>query len=278
MSKNMPSLYVIATPIGNLEDITFRAVKILKEVSLIAAEDTRNTRKLLNAYDIKTPATSYHEHNKLTKLDYILSLLENSDIAMVSDAGMPGISDPGYELIREVSKHGIPVIPIPGPSALVSSIAVSGLPADKFLYLGFLPHKRGDRAKILTDRKNEKATLVFYEAPHRIQYSLRDMLDILGNREVAICRELTKIHEEIYRGHLEDAIEHFNSPRGEFTIVVEGQTEIIQSVLTDDIKSDILHLMKSGLKAKDAVNILSNGTGLSKKELYKVWLNLKGGA
>ena len=218
----MPALYVVATPIGNLEDISQRAIRILKEVKLIAAEDTRKTRKLLTAYDIKTPTTSYHEHNKLTKLEYILNRLAQDDVALVSDAGMPGISDPGYELISAISAKNIPIIPIPGPSALLSALVISGLPTDRFLYLGFLPHKSGERKKFLELNANVEATLVFFESPHRVPASLQDILEILGDRRIAVCRELTKIHEEVFRGTLTQAVDHFTEPRGEFTLVVEG--------------------------------------------------------
>ena len=209
----MPALFVVATPIGNLEDISQRAIRVLKEVKLIAAEDTRKTRKLLTAYDIKTPTTSYHEHNKLTKLEYIVNRLEQDDVALVSDAGMPGISDPGYELISALSAKNIPIIPIPGPSALLSALVVSGLPTDRFLYLGFPPHKSGERKKFLKNNFNEKGTLVFFESPHRINETLQDMFEILGNRRIAVCRELTKIHEEVFRGTLEQTLNRFNAPR-----------------------------------------------------------------
>ena len=221
----MPALYVVATPIGNLEDISQRAIRILKEVKLIAAEDTRKTRKLLTAYAIKTPTTSYHEHNKLTKLEYIINRLAQDDVALVSDAGMPGISDPGYELISAISAKNIPIIPIPGPSALLSALVISGLPTDRFLYLGFLPHKSGERKKFLELNAKVEATLVFFESPHRVSASLQDMLQILGDRRIAVCRELTKIHEEVFRGTLTQAIDHFTEPRGEFTLVVEGMLE-----------------------------------------------------
>jgi 16S rRNA (cytidine1402-2'-O)-methyltransferase len=271
----MPSLYVVATPIGNLEDITLRAIRILKEVKLIAAEDTRTTRRLLSAYDIKTPATSYHEHNKLTKLEYILSFLEKEDVALVSDAGMPGISDPGYELISAASKHNFPVVPIPGPSVLVTALAVSGLPTDSFIYLGFLPHKSGERQKFLKSNCDESRTLVIFESPHRIQDSLADMLSVLGDRQVAICRELTKIHEEIYRGTLSSAIKHFTSPRGEFTLVIAGKEKDNKPVLNSQIEERLGILQKSGKTAKEAISEIAGETGLSKKELYQVWIKIK---
>jgi 16S rRNA (cytidine1402-2'-O)-methyltransferase len=271
----MPSLYVVATPIGNLEDITLRAIRILKEVKLIAAEDTRKTRQLLSAYDIKTPTTSYHEHNKLTKLDYILSCLEKEDVALVSDAGMPGISDPGYELISAVVKHNVSVIPIPGPSVSVTALVVSGLPTDSFLYLGFLPHKSGDRRKLLKSAGDESRTLVLFESPHRIPESLKDMLDILGDRKIAVCRELTKMHEEIFRGTLSQAIERFNAPRGEFTLVIAGKEKSDKPVLNSEIEARLSRLQKSGKPAKEAILEISVETGLSKKELYQAWIKIK---
>jgi 16S rRNA (cytidine1402-2'-O)-methyltransferase len=280
----MPALYVVATPIGNLEDMTLRAIRILKEVKLIAAEDTRQTRHLLSAYDIKTPTTSYHEHNKLTKLDYVLKRLENEDIALVSDAGMPGISDPGYELIRAVSQHGIPVVPIPGPSVLVTALAVSGLPTDSFLYLGFLPHKAGERRRLLKSKADESATLVLLESPHRVQGSLSDLLDILGDRKIAVCRELTKVHEEIFRGTISQALQHLSvpagpapapaRPRGEFTLVIAGKAEA-QPELNADIEERLHHLSQAGLPARAAITQIAGETGLSRKELYQVWIKNK---
>jgi 16S rRNA (cytidine1402-2'-O)-methyltransferase len=271
----MPTLYVVATPIGNLEDMTQRAIRILKEVTLIAAEDTRKTRTLLSAYDIKTPTTSYHEHNKLTKLEYVLSVLEKENVALVSDAGMPGISDPGYELISAVIKQNKPVIPIPGPSALISAVVVSGLPTDSFYYLGFLPHKSGDRRKLLRSKAEEKSTLVLFESPHRLYKSLVDILEILGDRQCAVCREMTKIHEEVFRGNVSQAIEHFSNPRGEFTLVIAGKTADTKPELNQDTEKDLVQLRSAGYKAKEALQKLSTKTGLSKKELYKTWIKTK---
>jgi 16S rRNA (cytidine1402-2'-O)-methyltransferase len=268
----MPTLYVVATPIGNLEDITLRAIRTLKEVKLIAAEDTRKTRQLLSAYDIKTPTTSYHEHNKLTKLDYILDRLENDDVALVSDAGMPGISDPGYELISAVNSHHIPIVPIPGPSVLVTALVVSGLPTNSFQFLGFLPHKAGDRRRLLKSVSEGADTLVIFESPHRIPDSFKDMLNILGNRNIAVCRELTKMHEEIFRGTLTEALEHFTAPRGEFTLVIAGKPRENKPELDESIKKRLRRMHKSGVTAKEAVTQISEETGLSRKELYKAWI------
>jgi 16S rRNA (cytidine1402-2'-O)-methyltransferase len=271
----MPTLYVVATPIGNLEDISQRAIRILKEVKLIAAEDTRKTRQLLNAYDIKTPTTSYHEHNKLTKLEYIIGRLAQDDVALVSDAGMPGISDPGYELISALAAKNVPIIPIPGPSALLTALVVSGLPTDRFLYLGFLPHKTSERKKFLKNIETEKATLVLFESPHRISDSLQDILDTLGDRRIAVCRELTKIHEEIYRGNLTQAIKHFFEPRGEFTLVIEGNTLKAPLPEPEDIMRQLKIMQQSGMTAKEATAQLAEKSGLSRKELYQTWLKIK---
>lgn len=217
-------LYVIATPIGNLEDISLRALRLLREVKLIAAEDTRTTRHLLSAYDIKTPLTSYHEHSKRGKLDYLLNHLEREDLALVSEAGMPGLSDPGYDLIVAAIERGVSVVPVPGASAVITALAISGLPTDQFLYIGFLPRRRGQRQRILRSIAEESRTIVAFETPHRLSEALEDIQEILGNRRISVCRELTKIHEEIFRGRVSQAGEYFVEPRGEFTLVVEGKT------------------------------------------------------
>ena len=220
----MSALYVIATPIGNLEDISMRALRLLREVKLIAAEDTRTTRHLLGAHDIKTPLTSYHEHSKRAKLDYLLNYLEGEDLALVSEAGMPGLSDPGYELIVAAIERGVSVVPIPGASAVIAALAVSGLPTDQFICVGFLPRRKGQRQRILGSIMEEPRTIVAFETPHRLGAALGDIEEILGNRRISVCRELTKVHEEIFRGRVSQAREHFVKPRGEFTLVVEGKT------------------------------------------------------
>jgi len=220
----MPVLYVIATPIGNLEDISLRALRLLQEVKLIAAEDTRTTRHLLNAHNIKTPLTSYHEHSKRAKLDYLLNYLDKEDLALVSEAGMPGLSDPGYELIIAAIERGISVVPIPGASAVITALVVSGLPTDQFLYLGFLPRRKGKRQRLLNSIVDEPRTIVAFETPHRLREALSDIEGILGNRRLSVCRELTKVHEEIFRGRVSQAREYFAEPRGEFSLVIEGKT------------------------------------------------------
>jgi 16S rRNA (cytidine1402-2'-O)-methyltransferase len=271
----MPALYVVATPIGNLEDVTLRALRVLKEVKLIAAEDTRKTKRLLDHYGIHTPMTSYYEHNKMTKLGYLLRSLETDDLALVSEAGMPGISDPGYELVVAAARQGVRVVPIPGPSAIVAAVAVSGLPTDQFTYLGFLPRKKSERVRLLEQVAQEPRTLVAFEAPHRLTDTLRDMLEVLGDRRMAIVRELTKLHEEVFRGTTREAIAHFQEPRGEFTVVIEGCRKEAKLVLTAEIENEIRALQSQGTPAKEGVARLSATTGLPRKELYQAWLTLK---
>ncbi len=270
----MPSLYVVATPIGNLEDISLRALRTLREVKLIAAEDTRKTKRLLTTYDIKTPMTSYHEHSKRTKLDYILGYLEEGDVALVSEAGTPGISDPGYELIVAASQRGIPVVPIPGPSVVITALTISGLATERFTYLGFLPRRANGRRRLLGTIVDEPGTIVVLESPHRLLATLNDMLLILGDRRIAACRELTKVHEEVFRERISQAIEHFTEPRGEFTLVIEGKGEKNKPQLTEDIERQLHQMRLSGVTAKEAIAKVAGETSLSRKELYRAWLKL----
>ncbi len=270
----MPTLYVVATPIGNLEDISLRALRTLREVKLIAAEDTRKTKRLLTTYDIKTPMTSYHQHNKWTKLDYILGRLEEAEVALVSEAGTPGISDPGYELILAASQRGIPVVPIPGPSAVITALTISGLATDRFSYLGFLPRRASGRQRLLATIVNEYGTTIFLESPHRLLAALDDLLLILGDRRIAVCRELTKIHEEVFRGSISQALAHFNEPKGEFTLVIEGKTEKTKPQLTEDIERQLHQMRLSGVTAREAIAEVAGATGLARKELYQAWLRL----
>ena len=270
----MPSLYVVATPIGNLEDISLRALRVLREASLIAAEDTRKTKRLLNAYDIKTPLTSYFEHNKLAKLETVLGELEKGDVALVSEAGMPGISDPGYELIAEAGRRGIEVVPVPGANAAVTALAASGLPTDRFTFAGFLPGRAAARRKALEGLAGEPGTLVLYEAPHRVSAALDDILAVLGDRRISVCRELTKLHEEVFRGTVSGARRHFTAPRGEFTLVIEGRGSREKPAVTDDIEEQLQRLQHEGATAREAVAAVAGATGLSRKELYKTWLRL----
>jgi 16S rRNA (cytidine1402-2'-O)-methyltransferase len=252
-----------------------RAIRTLSEVKLIAAEDTRRTRQLLAAYGIKTRLTSYYEHNKGSKLPYLLGRLEGEDIALVSDAGMPGISDPGYDLVCAAIERGVSVIAIPGPSVLPTALAVSGLPANQFTYLGFLPRKKGDRRRILGSVSTEQRTIVVLEAPHRLLSSLRDVEQILGDRKIAVCRELTKVHEEVFRGDVSQAIAYFSQPRGEFTLVIQGYTDKGEELqITDFARKEMRRLHSEGVPAKEAVAELVISTKLPRNFLYKAWLEL----
>ena len=270
----MVALYLVATPIGNLEDISLRALRTLREVGLIAAEDTRRTRQLLNKYDIKTSLVSYHEHNKWAKMGHILDFLAGGDVALVSDAGTPGMSDPGYELIVAANERGIPIVPVPGPSVVITALVISGLPTERFVYLGFLPRKAGGRLKRLESVANEPGTIVALESPHRLQATLKDVLSVLGDRRVAVCRELTKVYEEVFRGVVSQALAYFTQPRGEFTLVIAGREEEGKPQLTEDIERQLRSMRRSGVAAKEAVTRLGKETGLSRRELYRAWLRL----
>ncbi len=270
----MPTLFVVATPIGNLEDISLRALRILREVKLIAAEDTRKTRRMLTNYGINTPLTSYHEHNKKVKLAYLLSFLQEGDLALVSEAGMPGMSDPGYELIVAATEQGIPTVVVPGASAVVTALVASGLPTHQFIYLGFLPRRKGERRRLLASIATEPRTIIVLESPHRLLPALSDVADILGDRRIAVCRELTKIYEEVFRGKVSQAIEHFPEPRGEFTLVIEGKVGGDKPELTEAVAEELRHLRQQGLPAREAIAQVSKATGLPRKELYRAWLKL----
>ncbi len=268
----MPTLYVVATPIGNLEDISLRALRILREVKLIAAEDTRRTKRLLVTYSIKTRMTSYHERNEWAKLDYILRCLEEGDVALVADAGMPGLSDPGYELIVAANQRGIPVVPIPGPSAVTTALAISGLATKRFIYIGFLPRNTSGRRRVLESVASEYGTIVVLESPHRLQEALNDILLVLGDRRAAVCRELTKLYEEVFRGTVSQAIEHFAEPRGEFTLVIEGKREEDRPQLSEAIEAGLQLMRQAGMTAREATTRVAKETGLSRRELYRAWL------
>lgn len=267
----MGTLYLVATPIGNLEDMSPRAVRVLREASLIAAEDTRHTGKLLKHFEIKTPITSYFEHNKLTKLDFILEKLSTGDVALVSDAGTPAVNDPGYELVKAALASNFDVRPVPGPSAPIAALTASGLPTDSFLYLGYLPHKTSDRHKFIGHVVNLSYTLIFLESPYRIVESLEDILSVLGDRQICVAREMTKMFEEYWRGNVSGAVEHFKSQpaRGEFTLVVEGKTKEESGKWTEqDLMQAIEKEIEHGKSAKDISSELSVESGWSKKEIY----------
>jgi len=268
-------LYVVATPIGNLEDITYRAVRILGEVDLIACEDTRQTHKLLEHYGIQKPTVSYHEHNEAERTaDLIARLLGGATIALVSDAGMPLVSDPGYRLVRAAVENGIPVQPIPGPSATLTALAASGLPTDSFRFGGFLPHKPGQRAKLLEALAEEQATLIFYEAPHRILEALEAIETVLGPRPVVVARELTKIHEEFLRGtaaEIRAQLESRDAIKGEMTLLIGKAT----APPPDDrpLQEAVEELVRAGTPKMDAIKQVARRRGLSKREVYDQVVN-----
>jgi len=269
----MGTLYLVATPIGNLEDMSPRAVRILREAGLIAAEDTRHTGKLLKHFEIETPLTSYFEHNKLAKLDFILDKLSTGDVALVSDAGTPAVNDPGYELVRAALASGYDVKPVPGPSAPISALAVSGLPTDSFLYLGYLPHKTSERHKAIVQVADLHYTLIFLESPHRIVESLEDLLSILGDRKICVAREMTKLFEEYWRGTVSGAVEYFKSQpaRGEFTLVVEGRTKEERGAWTEEkLLAAIEKELTSEKSAREISKELAGISGWSKKEIYSL--------
>ena len=264
-------LYVVGTPIGNLEDITFRAVRVLREVDRIACEDTRQTRKLLDHYGISKPTVSYHEHNEQARSDELIRQLEGGkNIAMVSDAGTPLIADPGFRVVREARERGIQVVPIPGPSALVTALSAAGLPTDSFAFLGFLPPRSGQRRKALQDSRSLGMTVIFYETPHRIQDALADMAEALGNAPIVLGRELTKMHEEFLSGtaaELRTALEARSAVKGEFTVIV-GKSDA-QPVQTIGIEQEVAALIGSGVPRMDALKQVARRRGLSKREVYK---------
>lgn len=275
MSKG--TLYIVATPIGNLDDITMRAVRTLKEVDLIAAEDTRHTAGLLNHYGISKPMISYWgEREKVRAEETITRLAEGQNIALVSDAGTPGISDPGCVLIKRAIEEGINIVPVPGPSAVIAALSISGLPTEQFLYAGFLPAKQSQRKKALQELCPEKRTIVFYEAPHRILETLADMAEVFGDRQAAVVKEITKLFEETTRSRLKEICGILTDAKiaGEYVIIVAGRGEE-RSFTMRDALSEARALMKKGLSRKDAVRRIADEYGLSKKELYDLSLKEK---
>jgi 16S rRNA (cytidine1402-2'-O)-methyltransferase len=274
----MGILYLVATPIGNLEDMSPRAVRILRESILIAAEDTRHTGTLLKHFEIKTSLTSYFEHNKLNKLDFILEKLSQGDVALVSDAGTPAINDPGYELVKAALASGFDVRPVPGPSAPIAALAASGLPTDSFLYLGYLPHKSTERRKAVGQVSNLTYTLIFLESPHRIVDSLEDILSTLGDRQICVAREMTKLYEEFWRGPVSGAIQYFKSkdPRGEFTLVIQGKgKEERERWSEENLLKAIQKELKKDKSAKEISAELAESSGWGKKDVYSLINSLK---
>jgi 16S rRNA (cytidine1402-2'-O)-methyltransferase len=270
------TLYLVATPIGNLEDITQRALHVLAAVDVIACEDTRRTRILLDHYGIKAKLTSYHEHNERERARELSAmLLEGSDVALVSDAGTPGISDPGFRLVQEAIASGAQVVPLPGPTALIAALVASGLPTDQFFFGGFLPARSTQRRARLQEVRAIPATLIFYETPHRIQLALLDAREILGEREAVVVRELTKIHEEILRGRLSELAQHFDAAdaaRGEMVLLIDRHqvsAELTEADQRVDVATRVAALEAEGLGARDALKRAARELGLSRSEAYR---------
>lgn len=274
-------LYLCATPIGNLEDITYRVLRILKEADLIAAEDTRNSIKLLNHFEIKTPMTSYHEYNKYEKGRYLVEQMqEGKNIALITDAGTPGISDPGEELVAMCYEAGIPVTSLPGPAACITALTISGLPTSRFAFEAFLPSDKKERAVILEELKRETRTIILYEAPHRLVKTLEELSENLGDRKIALCRELTKKHETVFRGSLLEAVSWYkeNPPKGECVMVLEGRSreemeqEARQQWEDMPLEAHMEHYMSQGIDKKEAMKLVAKDRGISKRDVYQALL------
>lgn len=278
MDVKSSTLYLVGTPIGNLEDVTMRSIEVLRKVSVIAAEDTRHTGKLLHHFQIETPQLSYHDHNRLSRIpDMIARLQSGQSIALVTDAGMPCISDPGYELVKACAEAGFAVVPIPGVTAVITGLAASGLKSDRFTFEGFLPAKEKDRLAQLETLRTESRTMIFYEAPHRLRDCLATMAIVWGEaRELTLARELTKLHEEFWRGTLGGAIEHYSTqdPKGEYTVIVAG-AEVEAIVLSEEtLKQEMLTLLQEGQSRSSISKQLATQTGLPKRQLYQWALEL----
>lgn len=280
----MGTLYLVATPLGNLEDITLRALRILREVRIIAAEDTRHTRKLLNHFAITTPSISYHEHSGQPGIRTVLAALAEGDVALVSDAGTPAISDPGVELVQAALAAGYPVIPIPGPSAVIAALIASGLPTSEFAFLGFLPRRSQERRVLLESVASEPRTLVLYEAPHRLRACLDDLRAVLGDREACLARELTKVHEQWLRGTLSTLRARYDGqdePRGEYTLVVAGATPVVRThaarepeALHTDARERLRALLAEGLSTRDAAARVASELALPRRDAYRLALEV----
>ncbi|MDZ8228248.1 MULTISPECIES: 16S rRNA (cytidine(1402)-2'-O)-methyltransferase [unclassified Nostoc] len=272
------TLYVVGTPIGNLEDITFRAVRILQTVDIIAAEDTRHTGKLLQHFQVKTPQVSYHEHNRTSRIPELLEYLVNDKaIALVSDAGMPGISDPGYELVKACIEAGITVVPIPGASAAITALSASGLPTDRFVFEGFLPAKSQQRQEYLESLQTESRTLIFYESPHRLRDTLQDLALVWGSdRQIVLGRELTKLYEEFWRGTIAEASAYYNQrePQGEYTLVVAGIRDSQPQLTEEELKAELKELISQGISRSQASRQLAKFTSLPRRQLYQLALSI----
>ena len=276
-------VYLVPTPIGNLKDITLRALEVLQSVDEIAAEDTRQSLKLLNHFNIKKPLFSYHQHNEQGKSDDIINkLIAGKNIAIVTDAGTPGISDPGSVVVKKCIENNISFEVLPGATAITTALVYSGLDTTKFIFRGFIPRETKERKKLTEDIKNQKETIIFYESPHRLIESLAYLRDSLGNRDIAVCRELTKLHEDIYRGKIEEAYNWFlqNKPRGEFVLVISGKSESEfkaekeQELSGITIEQHLKNLINEGIDKKEAIKIVAKERELPKKEVYKIAIEL----
>ncbi len=279
MQEQKPGiLYLVGTPIGNLEDMTFRAVRILQAVDLIAAEDTRHTGKLLHHFQITTPQISYHEHNQKARIPELIGKLrQGKALALVTDAGMPGISDPGYELVKACIEANIAVVPIPGVTAAITALSAAGLPTDRFVFEGFLPAKGQARKQRLAELKIESRSIILYESPHRLRQTLSDLATVLGeNGQIVLARELTKLHEEFWRGSIKDAIAHYitREPQGEFTLVLAGTLLETPQMNDDAIKQELQHLLSQGLSRSEASRQLAALTSLSRRHIYQLALEI----
>lgn len=278
MGYNLEMLYLVGTPIGNLEDMTFRGIRILKEVDLIAAEDTRHTGKLLKHFQIQTPQISYHDHNKRERSRELLQRLQSGKtIALVTDAGMPGISDPGYELVKACRENNLPVVPIPGMSAGIAALTASGLPCDRFVFEGFLPSRGKTRRDRLASLQTESRTLILYEAPHRLLSTLEDLAATLGgDRAIVVARELTKLHEEFWQGTIETAIAHYcqHSPKGEFTLILAGASPQSTTLTEAEIASELTQLLRSGMSRSEASRHLARVADIPRRHVYQIALSL----
>jgi 16S rRNA (cytidine1402-2'-O)-methyltransferase len=276
MSNTAGTLFVVSTPIGNLEDLTLRAMRVLREVPLIVAEDTRTARRLLAHHGIPAPKLlSYTEHNRRERIPAILGALEHGDVALVSEAGTPAVSDPGFDLVAAAIEAGHAVVPVPGASALLAALVAAGLPARRFHYLGFLPRRAGERRRALAEVAGLPDTLVAFESPRRVRRTLEDVREALGDRRIAVCREMTKLHEEVFRGTVSEAIARFSEPRGEFTLVIEGAGERVPQADAAAIDEQLRALRARGMRARDAVREVAERTGASHRDVYGRWLMLR---
>jgi 16S rRNA (cytidine1402-2'-O)-methyltransferase len=274
------TLYVVATPIGNLEDLTFRGRRVLGEVDVIACEDTRHARVLLSHYGITTPVLSYHEHNERARAaDLVARLRRGEDVALISDAGTPALSDPGFPLIRDAIDAGIPVVAVPGPSAALAALSAAGLPVDRFLFLGFLPRRSGERIRALESLRAAPWTLILYEAPHRVTALLQDLQRVLGDRRIALARELTKRFEEVFRGTIADALAHLraHAPRGEFTVVVDGAAGPVPAAAKpEEVRATMLSLLRARRPPQEIVAEVMRVSGMPRREAYRLLLEVQG--